>query len=58
MLKPYRVTYRNGYETTLLLTEDYQRRYHPTAILVEEEVKTVRKRKPSANKAEQPEDTK
>lgn len=37
MLRPYRVTFQDGFETVLLLTEIHQQRDFPDAVLVEDD---------------------
>lgn len=37
MLRPYRVTFQDGFETVLLLTEIHKQRDFPDAVLVEDD---------------------
>lgn len=41
MLRPYRVTFQDGFETVLLLTEIHQQRDFPDAVLVEDDASTA-----------------
>lgn len=41
MLRPYRVTFQDGFETVLLLTEIHQQRDFPDAVLVEDDTSTA-----------------
>lgn len=41
MLRPYRVTFQDGFETVLLLTEIHQQRDFPDAVLVEDGASTA-----------------
>lgn len=41
MLRPYRVTFQDGFETVLLLTEIHQQRDFPDAVLVEDDASTT-----------------